>query len=163
MTEEIHKEFPWFGALHRILSSRLNIVPPAIITGVGPAGREIIYNNPPPPTQEQDPNIDPALYALSHNSPPRTPPLPQSRTPARSQQSTQTQPFTPLFVQPGVSSQPPPPSRSTTPASLPLSQRGTTPSSPRSKFAAMMTKAKESVKVQARKRPLEDLLSEGIS
>ncbi|KAF9787449.1 hypothetical protein BJ322DRAFT_723306 [Thelephora terrestris] len=71
--EEIHQEFPWFGALHRILSSRPNIVPPAIVTGVGPAGREITFNNPPPPSQSHDPDIDPALYTLGHSDPPRMP------------------------------------------------------------------------------------------
>ena len=52
--DQIHDDFPWFGTLHRILSSWPNIVPPAIVTGIGPAGREITYNNPPPPSQECD-------------------------------------------------------------------------------------------------------------
>ena len=161
--EEIHEEFPWFGALHRILSSRPNIAPPAIITGVGPAGREIIYNNPPPPSQENDPNIDPALYVLGNNGPTRTPPQSPPRASVHSQRSTQSRVFTPLFVQPGVSSQCLLSSRSTTPAPLPLSQREATPSVRQSKFAATMAKAKENVKIHPRKRPLEDLLSEGIS
>lgn len=163
IVEKIHEAFPWFGALHRILSSRPNIVPPAIVTGVGPAGREIIYNTPPPPSQEHDPNIDPALYALGHNSPPGTPPPSQRRTSTRSRRSIQNWDPTPLFTQPGVSSQPPPPSRSATPASLPSSQRAATPSSPQSKFAAVMAKAKENVKTRPPKRQLEDLLSDGIS
>lgn len=163
-TDEIHASFPWFGALHRILSSRPNLVPPAIVTGVGLTGREIIYNNLPPPSQEYNSNIDPALYSLGRNSPTptRMPQPSQHRTPTRLQEPTQAPPFTPLFVQPGVPSQPLPRSQSATPALLPLSQQEATPSSPRSKFAAVMAKAKENVKVQPRKRPLEDLLSEGI-
>ena len=160
--EKTHEEFPWFGALHRILSSRPNIVPPAIVTGVGPAGREIIYNSPPPPPS-QDHNIDPTLYDLGHNNPAHTPPPSQFQTSTHSRRSTESQPLTPLFAQPGVSSQIPPPSRSTTPASLSPSQRGVTPSSPQSKFAAAMAKAKENVKIRPRKRPLEDLLSDSIS
>jgi hypothetical protein len=38
IVEEIHEEFPWFGALYRILSSWPNIIPPTIVTGVRPAG-----------------------------------------------------------------------------------------------------------------------------
>lgn len=151
-TEEIHEEFPWFGALHRILSSRPNVVPPAIVTGVGPTGREIVYNNPPPPSQEYDPNIDPALYALG------PPPSSQPHHPIHSQR----RPLTPLFVQPGISSERPPPPRSATSASPPPSQRVTTPSL-KPNFATMMAKAKENVKIRPRKRPLEDLLSESIS
>ena len=164
-TDEIHQEFPWFGALHRILSSRPNVIPPAIITGVGPMGREIIHNNPPPPSQaERDPDIDPALYALQPDSttvPP--PPSSQQYGSVQSQQSRQSQSPTPVFTQPGTSSQSTSRARSVTPALLTPSQREATPSSPRSKFAVMMAKAKENVKIKPRKRSLEDTLSEGIS
>jgi len=131
---------------------------PVIVTGVGPAGREIVYNNPPPPSQGHDPNINPALYTLGHDrdDPTHTPP---PRTSTHSQRTT-SRVFTPLFAQPGVSSQC---SRSTTPAPLPPSRREATPSLPQSKFAATMAKAKENVKIQPPKRPLEDLLSESIS
>ena len=164
-TDEIHQEFPWFGALHRILSSRPNVTPPAIITGVGPTGREIIYNDPPPPSQaERDPNIDPALYELqTDNTTVSLPPSSQRHRSIQSQQSRQSQSPTPVFTQPGMSSQSSSRAHSVTPASLTPSQREATPSSPRSKFAVMMAKAKENVRVQPRKRSLEDTLSEGIS
>ena len=148
---EIHKGFPWFGELHRILSSRPNIIPPAIVTGIGPAGRETIYNNPPPPSQRSNPNINPALYTLGHDGPAHTPPPSQPHTSAHSQQSVPSQVLTPLFVQPGISSQPSLTSRSTTPVSLPPSKQEATPSLPRSNFAVAMAKAKENVKIRPHK------------
>ena len=108
--DEIHKEFPWFGILHRILSSRPNVIPPAIVTGVGPTGREIVYNNPPPLSQvERDSNIDPVLYTLhpagiSVPPPPPSQPSSQQHESVQSQQSRQSQSPTPVFAQPGTSS-----------------------------------------------------------
>lgn len=146
ITAEIHDEFLWFGALHRILSSRPNIVPPAIVTSVGPAGREIIYNNPPPPSQERDPNIDPTLDTLGPDYSIHTPPPSQFDTSVHPQLA-QSQSLTPLFAQPGVSSQPPPQSRSVTPASLPPPRQQATPFSPGSRFANVVAKAKKNVKI----------------
>lgn len=159
IAEEIHEEFPWFGALHRILSSRPNIVPPAIITGVGPSGREIVYNDPPPPSQERDPNVNPIFYDLSNDE--ATPPPSQRHALSSSQYPAGSQPLTPLFTQPGVPSLSS--SQSPTPVLVSSLTRETTPFSPQSKFATMMAKAKENVKMRPHKRSLEDTLSEGIS
>ena len=167
-TDEIHKEFPWFGILHRILSSRPNVIPPAIVTGVGPTGWEIVYSNPPPLSQvEWDSNIDPVLYTLHPAGISVPPPLPsqpssQQHESVQSQQSRQSQSPTPVFAQPGTSSRSSSRPQSVTPALLTPSQREATPSSPRSRFASMMAKAKENVKIQPRKRSLEDTLSDGI-
>lgn len=157
VTEQIHNEFPWFAALHRILSSRPNVVPPAIVTGVGPAGREIVYNDPPPPSQGHNSNIDPRLYALgpNNNLPPLSPPT-HSLNPARSASPT------PLFTQPGILSQPLPSSRPVSRAASSQSQKMTTISA-QPNLTTMIAKAKQNVKVQPPKRSFEDTLSEGIS
>ena len=45
--EEICKSFPFFPNLHRLLSSKPNMRPPAITTGVGPRGRQVVHLRPP--------------------------------------------------------------------------------------------------------------------
>ena len=157
VADRIHEDFPWFGAFHRILSSRPKIIPPAIVTGVRPAGREIVYNSLPPPSQEHDPNINPTLYALgSHDA--TSPPLSsQPRMSAPLRYSVRSELPTPLFAQPGVSSQ------SVSQIPLSPSQREVAPATSKPRFATMLEKAKENVKIRPHKRSLEDTLSEGIS
>ncbi len=65
--EQINKEFPYFSTLHQFLSTRPNIAPPAVTTGVGPLGRRVIHYQPPSTSHEpfSDELIDPALRNLS--------------------------------------------------------------------------------------------------
>lgn len=73
--DEICKSFPFFPNLHRLLSSKPNMRPPAITTGVGPRGRQVVHLRPPKrpldsvvSTQDSafDPDvIDPTLRADS--------------------------------------------------------------------------------------------------
>jgi hypothetical protein len=67
------KEFPFFPFFHSLYSTRANVNPPVVITGVGPTGRKIVHLQPPssdvvpvsPPTMPfPDHLIDPALMGL---------------------------------------------------------------------------------------------------
>ncbi|KAJ7238943.1 hypothetical protein C8J57DRAFT_1478547 [Mycena rebaudengoi] len=63
--DEIMNEFPFFATFHRLVSTRPNVNPPVIITGVGPGGRRITHIQPPSaPSHEPFPDhlIDPSLH-----------------------------------------------------------------------------------------------------
>ncbi|KAG6904569.1 hypothetical protein DXG01_009009 [Tephrocybe rancida] len=72
--DEINKDFPFFPNLHRFLSTRPNVTPIAVTTGVGPSGGKTVhyqapegYDEPSQPTfkpdTDPDTNIDPFLPA----------------------------------------------------------------------------------------------------
>lgn len=48
--DELCVTFPFFPNLHRLLSSKPNMRPPALTTGVGPHGRQVIHLQPPKST-----------------------------------------------------------------------------------------------------------------
>ncbi|KAJ6474525.1 hypothetical protein DFH09DRAFT_1472946 [Mycena vulgaris] len=68
--DQITKEFPFFPTFHRLYSTRPNVNPPVIITGVGPAGRKIVHLQAPNESQGF-PNelIDPSLFNLRATPP----------------------------------------------------------------------------------------------
>uniref|UniRef100_A0A0W0FSZ1 Uncharacterized protein n=1 Tax=Moniliophthora roreri TaxID=221103 RepID=A0A0W0FSZ1_MONRR len=70
--KEIVKDFKFFPHLHHILSTRANITPPAVTTGITPYGRQTILLQQPDNTIP-DELIDPVL----HNQPP---PAPEGQT-----------------------------------------------------------------------------------
>ncbi|KAJ3833975.1 hypothetical protein F5878DRAFT_712944 [Lentinula raphanica] len=70
--DEILNEFPLFPRLHTLLSTRANITPPQITTGVGPAGRTVLHLQ-----IEEDQNRS-AVDLTAMPSDPGTPPRPSS-------------------------------------------------------------------------------------
>ncbi|KAG8917862.1 hypothetical protein FRC00_013132 [Tulasnella sp. 408] len=47
--DQIHQEFQYFGELHRLISSRPNVIPISI-TSLGPTGTQTVHPQPPSPT-----------------------------------------------------------------------------------------------------------------
>lgn len=45
--DEITEAFPFFPRLHALFAHKPNAIPPAIATGVGPNGPEVLYYQPP--------------------------------------------------------------------------------------------------------------------
>ncbi|KAJ6472509.1 hypothetical protein C8R45DRAFT_1217790 [Mycena sanguinolenta] len=68
--DSIVTDFPFFPFFHNLYSTRANVNPPIVITGVGPAGRKIVHLQPPP--------LPPLMGLMA--TPPRaaTPPPPES-------------------------------------------------------------------------------------
>ncbi|KAG1902386.1 uncharacterized protein F5891DRAFT_978702 [Suillus fuscotomentosus] len=56
-SNEIVEQFQFFPVLHRILSSRPNVTPIAITTGVGPQGRKTMHYQ--PPSDDEGPEFVP--------------------------------------------------------------------------------------------------------
>lgn len=54
-------KFPFFPRLHQLLCTRPNSIPPAITTGIGPAGREVVYLQPPGGFSRDVESLEPAL------------------------------------------------------------------------------------------------------
>ncbi|KAG2123246.1 CHAT domain-containing protein [Suillus clintonianus] len=54
ISDEIVAKFPFFPVLHRILSSRPNITPIAVTTGVGPHGKKTLHFQPPSDNEDDD-------------------------------------------------------------------------------------------------------------
>ncbi|KAG1881285.1 hypothetical protein F4604DRAFT_1922298 [Suillus subluteus] len=52
--DEIVAKFPFFPVLHQILSSRPNITPIAVTTGVGPHGKKTLHFQPPSDNKDDD-------------------------------------------------------------------------------------------------------------
>ncbi|PPR07899.1 hypothetical protein CVT24_002830 [Panaeolus cyanescens] len=82
--EDIVRQYPYFPALHRLLSSRPNQNPPAITTGVGPHGHRTVYYQAPEGyvgagQVVDDSAIDPVLLAQSHDAS-QSPPSAASQT-----------------------------------------------------------------------------------
>ncbi|KAL1945887.1 hypothetical protein VTO73DRAFT_1889 [Trametes versicolor] len=93
ITEQIERDWPFFPRFHRLLSTRPNVLPVAITTGVGPQGESTVYFQGRPPTSGSqgaaqvitDDVIDPALRSVDMNqvrTPPTPPPTQQSLPPA---------------------------------------------------------------------------------
>ncbi|KAJ7113279.1 hypothetical protein C8R43DRAFT_961647 [Mycena crocata] len=83
--DEIMNDFPFFATFHRLVSTRPNVNPPVIITGVGPNGRRITHMQAPSTASYgpfPDHLIDPALPGPAATSPP--PPPPQTPRSVRS-------------------------------------------------------------------------------
>jgi len=66
-------EFPFFAELHHLLSTRPNITPIAVITGIGPSGPKTIHYQPlrasaanGDSNTNSEPVIDPALIVVSY-------------------------------------------------------------------------------------------------
>ena len=76
--DKITKDFPFFPELHRLFSTRPNITPIAVTTGVGPHGHRIIHYQAPDEVGElvrPEPVIDPQLLALEVPAPPLAQPI----------------------------------------------------------------------------------------
>ncbi|KAJ6447637.1 hypothetical protein DFH09DRAFT_1386296, partial [Mycena vulgaris] len=71
--EQLNQEFPYFSELHKFLSTRPNVVPPLITTGIGPQGRKIVHNQTLVPTSQRfdESVIDPVLLNLTATPPSR--------------------------------------------------------------------------------------------
>lgn len=74
-TDEIMVEFLLFARLHAIFATRPNVTPPAVITGVGPHGRQTIHYQP----LSNEANINPQLRG---DVPPAGPVAPAAPAPA---------------------------------------------------------------------------------
>jgi hypothetical protein len=73
-------DFPYFPELHRLFSTRPNITPIAVTTGVGPDGHRTTHYQAPDNIGEglwPEPVIDPELLALEAPVPPPVPPQAQ--------------------------------------------------------------------------------------
>ncbi|KAF8122000.1 hypothetical protein K438DRAFT_1716271 [Mycena galopus ATCC 62051] len=142
--EAIVKEFPFFPFFHNLYSTRANVNPPVVITGVGPTGRKIVHLQPPSGSVGvpfPDHLIDPKLMNLV-----ATPPPPPSRgsspihwSPTPSPVKTPRSPLKPLKENRDPSTQKPKVKHET-----PLS--------------AAILRARENVKKIPAKRSLEDTL-----
>lgn len=144
--DTITADFPFFPTFHRLYSTRPNVNPPVIITGVGPGGRRMVHLQPPSASERfPDELIDPTLRNRA-----ATPPA--GMLPRRSS--------TPIS---GWGSSP---VRSFTPNHSPLKENCTPfTTGSRSKvkvegpnYSAAMLKARQSIKKIPAKRSLEDTL-----
>ncbi|KAJ6779215.1 hypothetical protein DFH09DRAFT_1369675 [Mycena vulgaris] len=73
--DKITKEFPFFPTFHRLYSTRPNVNPPVIITGVGPGGRKMVHLQPPSKPKAQgfpEHLIDPSLVSRAATPPANT-------------------------------------------------------------------------------------------
>ncbi|KAG9225547.1 hypothetical protein PLEOSDRAFT_1109809 [Pleurotus ostreatus PC15] len=185
--EEILQEFPYFERLHRILSTRPNITPPLIITGTGPHGHSIIYNETAQPkasladgppttsTAEHEPftgtfdlfpsAFDPLVLESLVDPSLTVPTLPPANWHSPSPPPlTQHSPSLPATARhsPTPSPSPPPPSTSAKPRAghKPKSSSfsfGTSPS-----LDAAVAKAKEKVQRIPAKRGIEEVLADHL-
>ena len=76
--DKIIKDFPFFPELHRLFSTRPNITPIAVTTGVGPGGHQTIHYQAPDEVGGPiwpEPVIDPQLLALEVPVPPPAQPI----------------------------------------------------------------------------------------
>jgi len=142
--EAIVKEFPFFPFFHNLYSTRANVNPPVVITGVGPAGRKIVHLQPPSGSAGvpfPDHLIEPTLMNLAATPPPPpsrgSSPIPWSPTP--SPVKTLRSPLKPLKENRDPSTQTPKVKHET-----PLS--------------AAILRARQNVKKIPAKRSLEDTL-----
>jgi len=65
VVDQILDEFPFFARLHYMHSSRPNTIPPAVTTGVGPEGLQVVHFKAPiskPAHTITDDQIDPRLW-----------------------------------------------------------------------------------------------------
>ncbi|KIO26185.1 hypothetical protein M407DRAFT_24519 [Tulasnella calospora MUT 4182] len=123
--DQINQEFQYFGELHRLISSRPNVIPISITT-LGPAGTQTVYPQPPSSTATttgQPPSIPtPSVTQSTFVSDVRPPPsgyLPNS-------QASDRDPSPPNGLEATNNSSPPPPGPATplpVPAPKPSSNR----------------------------------------
>lgn len=76
--DKIIKDFPFFPELHWLFSTRPNITPIAVTTGVGPGGHQTIHYQAPDEVEgpvRPEPVIDPQLLALGVPVPPPAQPV----------------------------------------------------------------------------------------
>ncbi|KAG9023022.1 hypothetical protein FS837_006039 [Tulasnella sp. UAMH 9824] len=102
--DQILQEFPYFGELHRLISSRPNVIPISI-TSLGPTGTQTVYPQPPSPTATttgEPPSVPtPAITQtsfLSDDIPPPSGYLPPSQALDRDSSSPPPGSATPLPI-----------------------------------------------------------------
>ncbi|KAK7034367.1 hypothetical protein R3P38DRAFT_3185209 [Favolaschia claudopus] len=159
---QITEEFEFFPFFHNLYSTRANVNPPVIITGVGPTGRKIVHLQPPSdkaatPAHVPFPDhlIDPALLNLSATPPPlppATPLPPQSRSssPIPWSPSPQKKRPSPVKRSPLKENRVPP--SSTQKVKVKSENKNDTV------LSAALLRARENVKKTPAKRTLEDTL-----
>ncbi|KAF8217950.1 hypothetical protein K438DRAFT_2006909 [Mycena galopus ATCC 62051] len=145
--EQLNIEFPFFKDLHKFLSTRPNVVPPVITTGMGPQGRRIIHNQPSEPVSTarslDESVIDPYLRDRA-----ATPPAPSL---------TQTDPVDPEQRSISTNSRVASPQ---TPQKSAKKVKGPKPSTFGDDMTNAMVKARQTLQHVPKKRSLEDVIIE---
>ncbi|KAJ7792594.1 hypothetical protein B0H13DRAFT_2393944, partial [Mycena leptocephala] len=155
--EQIHKDFPYFAALHQFLSTRPNIVPPVITTGTGPRGRQVVHNQPVEPLVAaqgfDESTIDP--YLLNRSA---TPP-PGSFSQTGGSEDLDVSPSRLISTNSRIRAQQTPQTGNGQGAA-PKSVKGPKPSTFGTDLTNAMEKARSNLKHVPKKRSLEDVIME---